>query len=747
LGLSLTAPRGDSSGERYRVEVTVTSTKRPEKESTLTSSGNLAPPPPEQVPGTLFPSWDTTFDAFVNQTGNPSFFFGGDGDIPSVGEVYANLSFDIQGVKNASLRVMKKNWGFTLDSASISGSYLGVNGSPLFMGDWDNSSARLIFSEQAKGFSLEREGEYWDLRAVLATDEEEGFSLAELQGVYEFSTGQVLDGLITTAESNGETGTIIEAGLELGGEDFVLYPAFVNVFPGYPNQLPSRTYDVDVNWEGRELTTNFNWYLSQTRLGTDPNTYWTTENNLNASTSIELGENMDSQFSLSWTRRASNDTPKSTDVITQECSGSISGGEVLTWSLGGSFRKTVDHISDTTINVQNINSGVEFELGESEHFVSSSFRKTLAPNYEDYSSSLSLTSRFPDAPLSPTFTLTRGDTDTTARVNLSETGGDGLSLNLSFSASLVQQDSVSLSITASYPGIFPFIGKTKGQVEGYLFIDENRNGVRDEEEQGVQNALLSLSNLEAITGERGNFVLPPVQPGRYKLKIQEVKSGLKPTIQMPYSIEVKAGEVRQVDIPLQPRSWIRGLVFDDDNQNETRDQGEPGMGGIRFSIVGEDIEKTIRSGSNGRFTIDLTPGTYRVKLQEDSLPERYELTTPESFEVKAEKYGRTEVIFGVHQKPRPIEVTFGPPTAEFSYQPEEPTVGREILLDGSRSSAIQTEIESYEWKLTHADREITRKGEKVRVTLPETGKWEVSLTVTDQNDLKGKAVKTITVSE
>ncbi|MBS3766218.1 hypothetical protein KGY71_06825, partial [Candidatus Bipolaricaulota bacterium] len=265
-------------------------------------------------------------------------------------------------------------------------------------------------------------------------------------------------------------------------------------------------------------------------------------------------------------------------------------------------------------------------------------------------------------------------------------------------------------------------------------------------EQGVQNALLSLTDREAITGEGGKFVLPPVQPGRYELKIQEVKAGLKPTIEMPYSVQVKPGEVHQVDIPLQPRSWLKGLVFDDKNQSGTRNQGEPGLGDIRFSIVGEDGQKSIRSGSNGRFIVDLTPGTYLVELEKESLPKRYEPTTPAQVTVEAEKYGRTEVRFGVYQKPRPVKITFGPPTAKFSYTPTKPKVGQEILLDGSESSAIETEIESYHWKLVHGDTVIAREGERIRVKLGEPGDWKVTLTVTDKNGLKGKQVQTISVS-
>ncbi|MEF8837699.1 MAG: NEW3 domain-containing protein, partial [Candidatus Bipolaricaulota bacterium] len=625
--ISVSPPEGASSGEKYRVEIGVTSAKRPKLERILTITGSLAPPPPEKVPDDLYPTWATTFDTSLDQSGDPSFLFSGNGDIPSVGEVSARLRFDVNGVNGASLSVMKENWGFTLDGASISGSYLGVSGSPLFIGEFESSTARLIFTEEAKGLTLEKEGDYWDIRGVLATEEEE-FSFAELQGVYEFSTGQVLDGLITTAEANGEKGSIVEAGIELSGDRIDLYPSFVKVFSGYPNQLPSQGYNVDVSFEEEEFTSTFTWDYNRTKLGQAGNSYHTTENSFNATTSIDLGENLDSNFSLSWIERTSDDEPQSNYLVSREFSGSLSGGSSLGWSIGGSFARTQDHVSDTVITVESINASLDFDLGETEHTVSTSFNRTSGPIFGDLSNTLTMTSSFPEAPLSPTFSLTRGSRDTTARISISETDASDLSVNLSLSASLVQQDSISASLTASFPGLFRFAGQTKGQVTGVIFVDENGDKERDPGEKGVDNVLLRLNNEKAISASRGKFAFPPVSPGEYNVKIEEIESGLKTAVDMPITVKVNEGEKPKVKIPVRPRSWIRGLVFNDEDESGNRSQGEEGMSGVEFTIEGQGVQKEIRSGPNGRFTIDVPPGRYEVNMIKESLPERYEPTTP-----------------------------------------------------------------------------------------------------------------------
>jgi PKD repeat protein len=210
---------------------------------------------------------------------------------------------------------------------------------------------------------------------------------------------------------------------------------------------------------------------------------------------------------------------------------------------------------------------------------------------------------------------------------------------------------------------------------------------------------------------------------------------------------VKAGEVSEVPIPLQPQTWIMGSVFNDKNKNGRREPNEGGLSGIAFSITGEGISREIRSGTNGKFIADLRPGKYQVELIENSLPERYEPTTPSNVSITTREYGRTEVKFGVYQKPKPVVVTFGPPTARFTYSPETPALGESITFNATESSAIQTTIESYKWEFSHNGTVIRREGKIIDVRLEKTGTWEVSLTVTDKNGLKGRAVKSLRVIE
>ena len=748
LSVSFTAPESGSSGERYRLEVTATSTHNRELEKTIYYTGQLAPPPPEKVPSGLYPSWDVFTNVTSNQSGEPSLYFSGRGDIPNLGEVSSNLNLSLDGVDSGRLRVMRDLWGFVIDSSSVSGSYLSTSGSPMFMMETENFYGEILFTEESKGLALEKEGEHLDLRAVLGSETgDDSFEFQELQGAYEFSNGVLLDAFITTGRTQTESGTIVGAGLEISGEKFEIYPSFVDVSEGYPNQSPRTEAGVNVNFEEEEFDSNFNWSYTRTRLGESPDYYHSEEHNFDISTSIDLGENLNSDFSLGFTRRKTDDEPVSNDLYSNSVSGSLSGGDTLDWSLGANYSRTEDMVSDTVVHTRGVNGSVGFQLGETDHSVSLSISETEGPSETTETNTYTLRSEFTEVPLSPTFSLTRSSEDATVYANFSEEDADGASLNISFSASLVQQDSISLSISSSFPDPFRFCGPTKGQIKGYVFLDSNGNGKKDPGEEGVKKILLSLNGERALSDQGGNFAFPSLSPGNYQLRLEEVRSGLKPGIKLPKTVEVKTGKRSEVAVPLRPRSWIQGTVYRDENQSSSRDSGEAGLGGVAITVRGEGVRQEVSSGSNGRFVVDLTPGTYTLRLQKGSLPERFEATTPATVQVKTEKYGRTEVEFGVYRKPRPVKVTFGPPTARFTYSPKEVEVGEEVTLDGSDSSAIETEISTYEWSITRGEREINKKGKRIRVSFPEAGDWEVTLTVTDENGLKGKIVKTITVSQ
>lgn len=80
---------------------------------------------------------------------------------------------------------------------------------------------------------------------------------------------------------------------------------------------------------------------------------------------------------------------------------------------------------------------------------------------------------------------------------------------------------------------------------------------------------------------------------------------------------------------LQDTGTLRVIVFDDVNENEVRNRGEPGVSGINVEIfsTGDDGGSSIDSettNSSGEATFTLDPGNYRVTI---SIPDTFSYAT------------------------------------------------------------------------------------------------------------------------
>ncbi|MBS3788419.1 caspase family protein, partial [Candidatus Bipolaricaulota bacterium] len=86
------------------------------------------------------------------------------------------------------------------------------------------------------------------------------------------------------------------------------------------------------------------------------------------------------------------------------------------------------------------------------------------------------------------------------------------------------------------------------------------------------------------------------------------------------------------------------------------------------------------------------------------------------------------------------------PRAKFSFNPEDPKTGSEIILDASSSSDPDGKIKNYSWDL-NGDGNIDEKKDTPRLTFkfPKSGPHSVTLTVTDNNGVASSTTKEIEV--
>jgi len=130
----------------------------------------------------------------------------------------------------------------------------------------------------------------------------------------------------------------------------------------------------------------------------------------------------------------------------------------------------------------------------------------------------------------------------------------GMSLDVS-----VSESSFSMSLGARFETPLPFV-KTKGRIEGIVFIDKNLNGRRDSGEEGPAGLLLHSDGERAVTGTGGVFRFYPQPAGMYQLKIINLPDGYCIEPYAP-SFELRAGETKSVQIRLVPTVSISGQVI------------------------------------------------------------------------------------------------------------------------------------------------------------------------------------------
>jgi len=288
--------------------------------------------------------------------------------------------------------------------------------------------------------------------------------------------------------------------------------------------------------------------------------------------------------------------------------------------------------------------------------------------------------------------------------------------------------------------------KTKGRIEGFVFIDKNKNGSLDEDEEGVKELILTINGIQAITGEEGEFKFLPLEPGDYELNLEDIPAGLESGIALPRRVTLTAGKIVEVNIPLIEVSSIWGIVFVDENKNGIRDKGEVGIPRVRLVLASKGTPKETFTNPNGRFFFTASPGEHRIRIDESSLPKRYVLTTKRKYSIALAAGQRASVSFGAWYKPREIIMTFQPPYVNFSFTPSDPKSGETVTFDASASSPFSGKIVKYEWDFDK-DGKIDTTGKIVDYVFSSVGDHLVTLRVTDESGATDSRTKTVSVEE
>ena len=163
-----------------------------------------------------------------------------------------------------------------------------------------------------------------------------------------------------------------------------------------------------------------------------------------------------------------------------------------------------------------------------------------------------------------------------------------------------------------------------GDVEGYVFKDENQDGLREQGEVPVPGVKIKIGKGREIASDKDGYFYAQGIKGR-KCVIAVNTATLPPgyvlTTPALQEIGVRHGKIESVNFGLSSRTEAAGIIYEDKNGNKLFDPGDKLLKGIRVTL--EDGRETVTDAS-GRFVFHkMKEGQHTLRLDINSLPPEY----------------------------------------------------------------------------------------------------------------------------
>ena len=160
----------------------------------------------------------------------------------------------------------------------------------------------------------------------------------------------------------------------------------------------------------------------------------------------------------------------------------------------------------------------------------------------------------------------------------------------------------------------------KGVLVGQVYLDRNRDGIRQEDEPGIGGVRVSVrgAGLGLNATNDGKFTIQNVKQGLYVLAVNKrsLPLGYMVPIDAEPRVTIADGRRTDVEIPIILSGQVRGSVFVDSNANGQTDPGEMRLEGQWIRLVpeagGEPL--ILQTASFGQYGFEgVAPGRYRLE--------------------------------------------------------------------------------------------------------------------------------------
>jgi len=313
-------------------------------------------------------------------------------------------------------------------------------------------------------------------------------------------------------------------------------------------------------------------------------------------------------------------------------------------------------------------------------------------------------------------------------------------------------------------------------LRGAVYDDGDQNGLRDDTERGFDGVRIRLQRedglvLTALTDGSGAFNFFDIAPGLYTASLDPatLPDRFESTTPERLVLDIVSrteGEIlfggyikpREVIITFQPPT--ADFVYEPSSPTT----GEPVTfdGTFSFDFDGDivgyawdfDGDEIIDSTDPVTQWVFVEPGEINVSLtvtdnvgSMDQVAQSLTITGPSLVQVEVPSTDLATLPDRPSTIQTQTEVTTSslqPPIADFVYSPETPFVGDSIAFDGSDSFDFDGQITGYAWDF-NADGTSDASGAIAMRTFPAAGRYDVTLTVTDDGGNADSITRTLDV--
>lgn len=214
-----------------------------------------------------------------------------------------------------------------------------------------------------------------------------------------------------------------------------------------------------------------------------------------------------------------------------------------------------------------------------------------------------------------------------------------------------------------------------GSIVGLVFSDWNANGVREPDEEALENIPIRLANLgHASTSGVGEFSFVNVPIGLQQVGIDmmslpvDYDAPKAPSVQL----DLRRGDTHRLAFGLVPMGTIGGRVLKDVNGNGTTDDADTPLDGAVVVLDGGARSEQMR---RGEFRFDaVRSGARRLTVLQESMPEGATVLGSATVEVTIGRRALEQTaVFLVRIQERPeVRRVFTPPAAAPPARPSAP---------------------------------------------------------------------------